>query len=450
MSEGLNRRDFLIGGVGAWLVAGFARGGEPKKRPNFLIILSDDHGRLYTGCYGAKGPRTPNIDRLAAEGMLFSRAFTATAMCAPSRSMLYTGLFPHRNGAHPNHSAVKPGTKSLPHYLEPLGYRVALAGKTHIKPRACFPFEYLSRNRVGQFLASLRGEPFCLVVATHHPHTPWLKEGPYKASDVVLRPDILDTPATRQAMAWYWNSVDALDKEVGEVLSLLERHGLKDNTLCIYTSDHGAQFPFSKWTLYDAGIRVPFIVRWPGRVKPGSRSDAMVSFVDVLPTLIEAAGGSQPANLDGRSFLGVLEGRAKEHRDFIPATHTTRGIISGSYYPIRAIRTRTHKYIVNLNPEGKFTNLVTEGRAGRKDKRGGPADYWRSWLELARRDPKAAERVRKYQHRPPEELYDLRTDPFELKNLASDPAQRPLMDRLRALLRAWMKQQGDPLLAKLS
>ena len=447
MSERLKRRDFLLGAVGAGFVAGLARG-QPKTKPNFLVILSDDHGRLYAGCYGAKGPRTPNIDRLAGEAMLFSHAFTATAMCAPSRSMLYTGLFPHRNGAHPNHSAVRPGTKSLPHYLKPLGYRVALAGKTHIKPRACFPFEYLSRKGVGQFFASLRGEPFCLIVATHHPHTPWVKNGPYKPSDVVLRPDILDTPATRQAMAWYWNSVDALDKQVGEVLSLLERHGLKDNTLCIYTSDHGAQFPFSKWTLYDAGIRVPFIARWPGRVKPGSRTDAMVSFVDVLPTLVEAAGGKPPADLDGRSFLAVLEGRKKEHRDLIYGTHTTKGIISGSYYPIRAIRTRTHKYIVNLNPDGEFTNIVTEGRGS--GKQGGPTDYWRSWLELAKRDPGAAERVRKYQRRPPEELYDLRTDPFELKNLAGDPAQRPLMDKLRGLLRQWMKQQGDPLLGKLS
>ena len=449
MSEIVSRRGFVASTVAAGLSAALARGASANRKPNFVVILSDDHGRLYTGCYGAKGLRTPNIDRLASQGMVFSHAFTATAMCAPSRSMLYTALFPHRNGAHPNHSAVRRGTRSLPHYLKPLGYRVALAGKTHIKPRECFPFEYVSLRGVERFLRSVRGEPFCLVIATHYPHAPWLKTGPYDAAEVTLRPDLLDTPETRQAMARYWNTVDALDRQVGQFLALLKRFGLEENTLCIYTSDHGAQFPFSKWTLYDAGIRVPFIVRWPGRVRPGTQTDAMVSFVDVLPTLVEAAGGVPPAGLDGRSFLAVLEGRKSDHRDIIYATHTTKGIISGSYYPIRAVRTRTHKYIVNLNAGGKFTNVVTEGRKGGKGA-GGPADYWLSWLELARRDPEAAARVRHYQHRPPEELYDLRSDPFELKNLANDPAQRRLMDKLRAELRAWMKQQGDPLLAKLS
>jgi len=450
-----SRRRFLsaalCGSAGLGMAAARARaakGATPARKPNFLILLSDDHGTDDAGCYGNHAVHVPNIDRLAAQGLRFTRAFTPTAMCAPSRSALYTGLFPHRNGAHPNHSKVRPGTRSMPHYLSKLGYRVALAGKKHIGPRQAFPFEYLPLNGVRRFLASVGRQPFCLVVATHDPHAPWKKQGPGDPAKAVIPPYLVDTPETRQAMAMYYNSVAAMDAQVGDVMAALDKHRLAENTLFLYASDNGSGFPFTKWTLYDAGIRMPFIVRWPGRVKPGTVTDAMVSFVDVLPTFIEAAGGQPPADLDGRSFLAVLQGKAKDHRDLIFATHTTKGIISGSVYPIRAVRTKTHKYIVNLNPGGTFTNIVTQGRG--RGRGGKPAAYWLSWKERAKTDPKAAERVRLYQHRPPEELYDLTTDPFELHNLATDPAQRPLMDDLRRKLKAWMKQQGDPLLEKLA
>ena len=137
------------------------------RRPNIVIIIADDHGLEDSGCYGNTVVQTPNIDRLASEGMKFNRAFTATAMCAPSRSMLYTGLFPHRNGAHPNHSSIRAGVRTLPHYMSELGYQTALAGKTHIKPRASFPFEYVKLDGVDEYLAKVGGEPFCLVIATH-------------------------------------------------------------------------------------------------------------------------------------------------------------------------------------------------------------------------------------------------------------------------------------------
>ncbi|MFP4055385.1 MAG: sulfatase [Candidatus Brocadiia bacterium] len=443
----MQRRRFLgVLGAGAAAISAPrpARAAPRAAKPNLLLLLSDDHGVEHAGCYGSTWVRTPNLDRLAAQGVRFTRAFTATAMCTPSRSALYTGLFPHRNGAHPNHSKVRPGTKSLPHYLRPLGYRVALAGKRHIGPREAFPFEYLSRGQVGRFLAEVRSEPFCLIVATHDPHTPWKKKGPYSPDRVVVPPYLVDTPETREALARYANSVAALDQQVGELMEQLERRGLAGNTLFLYAGDHGSGLPFTKWTLYDAGIRVPFIVRWPGRVEAGTVCEAMVSFVDVVPTFVEAAGGAAPEGLDGRSFLPVLEGKRSSHRDLIYATHTTEGIISGSVYPVRAVRTERHKYIVNLNPDGEFRNIVTEGRKG-----GRPPAYWLSWQEKARTDPRAARRVRLYQHRPREELYDLKDDPYELHNLADRPALRPLMDGLRRKLADWMKQQGDPLLDKL-
>jgi len=415
-------------------------------RPNIVIILSDDHGVWECGCYGNRSIRTPNIDQLAREGLRLTRAFTATAMCTPSRTMLYTGLFPHRNGAHPNHSSARPDVKSLPMYLRGLGYRVALAGKTHIKPRRVFPFEYLARKEpaIEEFLRSCGSQPFCLIIATHHPHQPWVppEEGAgHDPQKIPVPPYLLDTPGTRLALRDYYNSVELLDQEVGQYLALLDRLKLAQSTLLIYTSDHGSQMPFSKWTLYDAGLRVPFVVRWPGHVRPGTISDAMICFVDVLPTLIDLAGGTPPENLDGRSFLAVLSGDAREHRQLIYGTHTNLGIISGSEFPIRAVRNQRFKYIWNLKPENTFRNIITEGR----DQQDKPSSLWLSWLQAAESNPQMAARVRAYQHRPAEELYDVQADPYELRNLANDPQYQQIKAQLRARLIEWMHQQADPL-----
>ncbi|MBA7613629.1 Ulvan-active sulfatase [subsurface metagenome] len=444
----LNRRDFLnTVGLGAASVAiqGCTSAAKQpttdvnKSKPNIVLFLADDQGIDDVGCYGNNVVRTPNIDRLAEEGLQFKLAFTPTAMCSPSRSALYTGLYPHRNGCHPNHSSIKPGIKSLPHYLKPLGYRIALAGKTHIKPREQFPFEYmrLRPERIEKFMTLAKDKPFCLVVASHEPHGPH-KQGGYKPGQIPVPPYKLDTPQTRQQLANYYTDIDLLDKEVGGILGLLKKHNLEQNTLFVYASDHGYNI-FAKWSCYDAGLHVPFIVRWPGKVKPGTITDAMVSFVDVLPTFIEAAGGKPPGDIDGRSFLPVLLRRKKKHHDAIFGAHTTRGIISGRAYPIRSVRTRTHKYIRNLNPEGMFQCVSTHGRNYTELNDG----VWGSWKEKARTDTFAAERVRMYQHRPAEELYDLTKDPYELKNIADDPAQQKLFTSLRKKLDAWMKQQGD-------
>ena len=172
----------------------------------------------------------------------------------------------------------------------------------------------------------------------------------------------------------------------------------------------------------------------------------MISFVHILPTCIEVAGGTPPETLDGRSFLPVLEGKRKDHRDLIFGTHTTKGIISGSEFPIRCVRTRTHKYIRNFNAGGVFTNILTHGRSR---KTADAAPFWKSWQKKAESDSFARERVRMYQRRPAEELYDLRSDPCELKNIAADPSQRELLASLRKQLEKWMEQQGDPLRSEM-
>jgi len=443
-----NRRDFLrTVGLSAASVAiqGCTSAAKQptstslKDKPNIVLFLADDQSIDDVGCYGNNVIRTPNIDRLAKEGLRFNLAFTPTAMCSPSRSALYTGLYPHRNGCHPNHSSIKPGIKSLPHYLKPLGYRVALAGKTHIKPRGQFPFEYmgLKPERIEKFMTLAKDKPFCLVVASHEPHGPH-KQGEYKPDQIPVPPYKVDTPQTRRQLANYYTDIDLLDKEVGGILGLLKKHKLEQNTLFVYASDHGYNI-FAKWSCYDAGLHVPFIVRWPGRVKAGTVTDAMVSFVDVLPTFIEAAGGKPPGDIDGRSFLPVLLGRKKKHHDVVFGAPTTRGIISGRAYPIRSVRTRTHQYIRNLNPEGVFQCVSTHGRNYKEISDG----VWASWKEKAKTDVFAAKRVKMFQYRPAEELYDLTKDPYELNNLADDPTQQKLLASLRKKLDAWMKQQGD-------
>jgi N-sulfoglucosamine sulfohydrolase len=439
----VSRREFLKTiGIGA---AAFSRGlrghaGRIQSRPNIVIFLSEDHSAFDLGCYGNETVETPHIDRLAREGMRFTNVFTAAAMCAPSKSTLYTGLYPHRHGCHRNHSSVKPGTKSIPHYLKPLGYRVALAGRVHVKAEQCFPFEYMkiADGEIRSFIESAGERPFCLVMAETKPHAiqrSFPKSKMYDPSKIKMPPYLVDTPETREQRAGYFELITRMDAKVGETLDTLEELGKLGSTLFIYTSDHGSGFPFEKWTLYDGGLRVPFVARWPEAIPANSTSDALISFVDVVPTLIELAGGVEEKDLDGRSFLQVLTGNAAAHNDIVYGAHTNLGIGQGSVYPIRCVRTATHKYIRNLRPEGNFENLIVKGKEGQ----GG----WLSWLEKAKTDPWAARRVEQYQRRPAEELYDLTKDSFELNNVASDPAMQVIKDKLSQKLDKWIEQQGD-------
>lgn len=447
----LNRRTMLKSAVAlaglavvpSWLRADNA---SPRK-PNILIFIADDHWRGDTGCYGNTAVRTPTIDAFAREGMRFDQVFTPSAVCGPSRACLYTGLYPYRNGAYHQHSAIRQGVKSLPEFLKPLGYRCALTGKADIFPEPAFPFEYINKNApegevpgAEKFLSEIGPEPFCLVVASHWPHRPLGPKGgdnSYDPADVAIPPFLVDTPETRADMARNYGAVTALDQRFAHVLESLRAHGHDENTLVIYTADHGQSYPFSKWTLYSAGMHNPFIARWPGRIVPGSSSDALVSFVDVLPTLIDIAGGSPSPALDGASFRNVLTGTATDHRDCVFGSYTHIGVQNAhGDYPIRAVHTKTHHYIRNLAPGRTFTDNLTAS--------GEDARFWPSWEAKAASDSTAADRVRLYQHRPAEELYDLQADPYLLKNIAEDPAAQSVLVALRGKVDAWMAQQQDP------
>ncbi len=424
------------------------------RRPHIVLFIADDHSWHDCTPYGAGDIRTPNLDRLAREGMQFELAFAPSPTCSPSRSAIYTGLYPFRNGAHANHSLVRDDLRTMPHYLGDLGYRVVLAGKTHIGPRPVFPFEYLADSNVmppgknhvlwtdlntrtvEKLLAEHdRARPLCLVVCSHSPHVYWPDNDGYDPLQLKLPPYLLDTPETRATRCRYYTDVSWMDKQVGEVRAAIDRHGYADHTLFMCTADQGAQWPFAKWNLYDAGIRVPLLARWPGRTQAGSTTRALVSLIDLLPTLIDAAGGSPPPDIDGRSFLPVLLGGQDDHQDAVFASHTGDKEMNRS--PMRCVRTERYKYILNLAPETLYTTHITKG----SDRE----SYWDSWQKLAENNPAAAAVVRRHDHRLTEELYDLSADPFELKNLAADPAEAETLSRLRERVKQWRLQQGEDL-----
>ena len=413
-----------------------------EQKPNLLFIIADDCTFRDIGCYGGQA-KTPNIDSLASEGLKFERCFQAAPMCSPTRHNLYTGLYPVKSGAYPNHTFAKEGTKSVVHYLKPLGYRVALSGKTHIKPREVFPFEYSSKGNNPDFEAidrmlgecSSKKQPFCLFACSNEPHSPWNKGdvSQYDAAKVKLPPYFVDTPEMRDAFVRYLAEVSYYDWQVGELLKLLDKHGLQDNTLVMVVSEQGNAFPFAKWTCYENGVQSAMVVRWPGNVKVGSTTAAMVEYVDVIPTFIELAGGKSAPVLDGRSFLQVIRGQTNRHKDYVYAEMTTRGIINGSdTFGIRSVRGERYKYILNFTPEIEFRNACTKSRE------------FQSWIAKAEAgDNDAADKVHRYTNRDGVELYDLEKDPYEWHNLAGKKQVKEVENTLRKKLDEWMRLQGD-------
>jgi N-sulfoglucosamine sulfohydrolase len=422
-----------------WAGDGHAAASEPKK-VNIVVFMADDHGYLDSTVYGSKQVRTPNMARIARAGATFTHMFVASPSCAPSRAALLTGRMPARNGAEANHAAPHASIVTLPIYLRRLGYTVAAFGKVaHYKMADRFGFDHIdpkhATEAVRNFLKTHDpAKPLCLLVGTHNPHVPWPEPKDYDPAKLKPPPDCVDTPATRAYLARYYTAVTQMDQELGEIYDLVRAH-FHDDVLFLYLSDHGAQWPFGKWNLYDAGIRVPLLAVWPGRIAPGSRVDAMISSVDVLPTFVELAGGPVLQGLDGRSFAKVLRGEAKEHRSEIYATHTNDGRFN--VYPIRCLRTRGFAYILNLHPDWAHTTHIDLAQP--KD----GLSYWLSWKAAAQKDPAAAALVKRYHERPREELYDVASDPWQLKNLASDPANAERLKSMRAQLADWMKAQGD-------
>jgi len=433
---------------GGQLVAGRTPGDTP---PNILIIMADDATYNDLPLYGGVNVKTPHIEQLASEGLTFNRAFLSMSMCVPCRAALYTGMYPVRNGVCWNHVPAREGLESIVQHLGRLGYRTGIAGKVHASPRSVFPFEMvegIERDCVSETaeyddselksFITRSNDPFCLVTALVVPHIPWTVGDPshFDPERVVLPPYLADTKETRKEFTRYLAEIEVLDQQVGSLLTMLESTGKADNTIVVFTSEQGAQLPSCKWTNWNTGVHTAFIVRWPGRVSSGGRTDALIQYVDVLPTLIEAAGGDvETASFDGSSFLEVLTGKRNTHRKYAYFMHNN--IPEGPPYPIRSVTDGTFHYIRNLKSENLYIEKHVAARMPLNP-------YWDSWMWDAWENEHTLAMLQRYMIRPPEQLYRIDEDPNELNDVASDPAYREVLERFSAQLDSWMEEQGDP------
>lgn len=421
-------------------------------QPNILIIMADDLDSRQLSCYGGENLKTNNIDKLATEGMKFNNMICSEAMCVPTRASLFTGLYPANHGSFQNHKRVYDSIniKSVPHYLGDLGYRVALTGKDHsTKPRDVFPFEIIdgfkklctartdeySLNNIESFIKKSE-DPFCLFVMSINPHAPWTVGDPseFDAEKLKLPQNYVDTPETREAYTRYLAEVRRLDDQVGDVVTMLKNLDEYDNTIVIFLGEQGPQFPGGKWTLWDHGQKSSMIVKWNKKVIAGTESEAIVQYEDIVPTLIDIAGGGTQKDLDGISFLPVLKEQSKKHREYAFGIHNN--IPEGPAYPIRSIRGEKYKLVENLTPEKDyFLRWMMNPKNN--------SDVWLSWVKKGENSEKAKELYERVKSRPAIEFYDIQQDPHELNNLANQEQYSDVIEEMDAVLKDWMKEQGD-------
>ncbi len=441
------------------------------ERPNLVLLVADDHG-LDGGCYGTSVPHTPSLDALAADGVRFTQAFCTSASCAASRSVILTGLHNHTNGTYGHthgchHFACFDDVLSLPVRLTRGGYRTGRVGKYHHAPEKVFAFDTVipaaGRDDVRMsencrpFIA--REGPFFLYWCSHNPHRdgrvlashpcrpnrfgnpeadfPGDHERLYDDARLPVPAYLPDSPEARAEWAQYCQSVSRLDRGVGRLIEILKDCGKYENTLIVYISDNGAAFPGAKTTLYEPGMNLPCIVRAPDQTRRGATCDGLVTWCDLTPTFLEAAGlHPGPTPLHGDSFLRILDQPSPpDWRDEVFAAHTFHEITN--YYPMRVVRTRRHKFIWNIASPLTYSSA---------------SDLWAcaTW-QGALRDHRVRYGQRPlaaYLHRPRFELYDLRADPGETTNLAALPEHAALVEQLCAKLRAFQERTKDPWLHK--
>ena len=427
--------------------------------PNFVMFITDDQGVYHSNPYGADWMRTPNMQSMADDGLRFTRAYVASPSCAPSRAALCTGLMPYNNGIVGNHENIrKEGVESLLPVLSKAGYEIAWYGKvghgrawyTKNPEITVIPYsnksprgtqQRLDITDVENFIKNREdsSRPLALFVGNKWPHRPWPEPETARIpfEDIIVPQKTYDTPETRSEMARYIESIERVDNRLGEVRTLIREHLGQDNTLLLYTADHGHAWPFGKWSLYETGIRTPLIAVWPGKVKPNTTTHAMVSWIDIIPTFIDLAGATIPWKIDGNSFKNVLLGKTESHRDQIFAVQ--KGDKAMSVYPIRSVRNEQFKYILNLYPDLYYTTHMdlVENTSPYYNRN------WPSWIEAAKSDPEATTFLRAYHSRPPEELYLVESDPFEKTNLANDPSFQDVLVEMRGLVADRMKKVRD-------
>lgn len=433
-----------------------------NKAPNYLIILGDDISASNIGCYGSVNKNTtPNIDKLADEGIRFTNMFVAEAMCAPTRAELYTGMSPYKNGCTVNHAATKNGTLSIVQHLEKLGYRVGLTGKRHFRPNSVYPFEFIdgftpnctshglapdSWDGVEEFMNRNPEQPFCLIICSVHAHSPWDAGDAslWNLDEIKLPKNLVDTEETRHFYREYLSEIRLFDEQVGKARESLKKHKLDENTALIVLDENGVGMPGGKWTTYDLGVRSACIMKWPKPYSANFETDAIGKYCDILPTLIDAAGGEVPKSMDGESLLPLITGKTKEHRE--KAFFVYNSGPEGPAFSSRAVTDGRFKLIWTLTPENLYAVRTINGfdyfHVDKFEDRHVRKMYL-SWLTKAGYDKDARDIVQRFRQRPEFQLFDLNSDPEEMDNLAINPEYESKVAELKASILEWMEEQGD-------
>ncbi len=436
------------------------------ERLNVLIITTDDMSCDSVGVYGSRlKDTTPNMDRLAATSLRFNHAFVQVGNCMPSRNVMFSGRYPHNNGVEGFYQ-VRNTYPVMADLMKAAGYYTGIRHKvTHSTPWSPYPAwdvvldtqpdgaqldqkkpaSYHISTQRGIAEAKKAGKPFCLNLNISDPHKPFYGENGrmdenrpsrvFSPEEVPVPGFLFDDPAVRRELALYYSSVRRADDSLGEILRALRESGEEERTAIIFLSDHGMPLPFAKTQLYFHSTRTPWMVRWPGVTRAGAVDDRhLISAVDLLPTLLDIVGLPHPPGMDGRSFAPILRGGNQDGRDHIVAEYNENS--GGHRHPMRAIITRDHGYL--FNPWSNGTRAMATATKG-------TATY-RRMVALAADDPALNARLRLFEHRVPEELYDYARDPDALRNLIDDPVHRAKRDELTARLEEWMVRTKDPML----
>jgi N-sulfoglucosamine sulfohydrolase len=464
-------RTIILVGICSGLILTSASAAEGAGRPNVILIVADDMAREDCGAYGHPAIRTPNLDRLAREGMRFDRAFVTASSCSPSRSSLITGRYPHNTGAPELHQPLPRDQVTFVERLKSAGYWTAAAGKWHLGNAVKDRFDVVREagtagfqlptgsNAKARMTAEgagaiqsgcdqwvrvlrdrLRDKPFFLWLAALDPHRDY-QQGtiprPHRPEDAVVPPYLPDVPEVRRDLALYYDEIARLDSYVGAVLAELDRQGEAGNTLVVFLSDNGRPFPRCKTTLYDSGIRTPWIVRWPGHVPPGSHCERLVSTVDIAPTVLKLAGLEPGPSFQGQDFSPLFQDPKAKIRDWIFAERNWHDYAARG----RSVRSERFQYIRNDDHDLALTP---------------PADAVRSPTFQAMRRLRDEGKVTLAQRacflhpRPADELYDADADPHELHNVAGDPRFTKVLNEMRQALADWERQTDDHEIGQLS
>lgn len=430
-------------------------------KPNILLIVSEDNGPEL-GCYGDPYAQTPVLDQLAADGVRFDRAFVPYSVCSPSRACYLTGLYPHQNGQiglATHKFATYPNLPNLFTLLKSAGYRTGLIGKLHVNPESAFPVDYraikganFGRRNMQEYAAAASTffaaseEPFFLSINYPDAHFPLhrqqfgLPEAPIEAEAVRPLPWVgTDSPRLREFTANYYNCMRRLDDGIGLLLAELNESGKTDNTLVIYIGDHGAQFSRGKCSLYEAGLRVPFLVRWPQAIKPGQVRRELVSTLDIMPTLLQAAGTEPPVGLPGRALQPLLAGDHISWRKHIFGFST--GAAPAIFHLSHSVRDERYKLISNPFTREDLPNLYAKAYLERFNTHFAAGT---SQEEINAAPKYVQTAYQTFLHPPRYELYDLANDPNEFHNLADDPALSETKRQLILTLTRWQSETGDP------